>query len=34
MKKFVELIGKTYICMKDTNDEDKKVKGTKGVSQK
>ena len=29
MKEFVGLIAKTYSCLKDDNDEDKKTKGTK-----
>ena len=29
MKEFVRLRAKTYSCLKDNNDEDKKVKGTK-----
>ena len=28
MKEFVKLRTKTYSCLKDNNDEDKKVKGT------
>ena len=29
MKEFVGLIAKTYSCLKDNNDEDKKAKDTK-----
>ena len=29
MKEFVGLRAKTYSCLKDNNDEDKKAKGTK-----
>ena len=29
MKEFVGLKGKTYSCLKDNNNEDKKAKGTK-----
>ena len=34
MKEFVGLRGKTYSYLKDNNDEDKKVKGTKKYHKK
>ena len=34
IKEFVRLRGKTYSYLKDNNEEDKKAKGTRSVSQK